>query len=435
MSGDRIHCALTGIRARTFSPVVHSSIRGIFLVSAFLVVAPLSAGAAEPPALTERKALELALARPAYREFEQGRLSTAESVVTEASLLPNPTLSLERDRMGIPGGRSTETSLQIAQTFDFSGRRALRREAAGNRLDAARFDQLDRRISTIHEVRRLFSETFYRDRLHTALAGWVQRIETATTVVTHLAKAGEVSGYGRRRLERESQTAKARLAGTAADYARMREALAGLTGETNGPKPALGGELLPPVTPTLESLQAILRQRPDLASRNAQAAAFDRERNAAQRAWIPDVTLGVGHKRIEEPGRSDNGVIVGVSIPIPLFDRGQAHEQRARAQAHTLRAEHALVLAKSEAELQGIWRQAVELRQAAESFRRDSFASSRDLTRIAEAAYRGGEGGILELLDAYKAQLEAETTLLDLELRARLARIELDAISGGNNYE
>lgn len=434
MSGDRTHCALSGNRASAFSPVVRGSIRGIFFFAVFLAVVSPPASADEPPVLTERRALELALSRPAYRDLEQGRLSTAESAVTEAALLPNPTLSMHSDRVSIPGGRSTETSVQISQTFDFSGRRALRREAASNRVDASRFDEQDRRISTAHEVRRLFSETLFRDRLRAALAGWVQRIETATTVVARLAKSGEVSGYDRRRLERESQTAQARLAGTAADYARMREALAGLTGEPDGPKSALGGELLPPHTPALESMQATLRQRPDLASRNAQAAAFDRERSAAQRAWIPDVTLGIGQKRIDEPGRSDNAVMVGVSIPIPLFDRGQAHEQRARAQAHTLRAEHALVLAKSEAELRGIWRQATELHQAAASFRRDSLASSRDLTRIAEAAYRAGEGGILELLDAYKAQLEAETTLLDLELRARLARIELDLMSGGH-YE
>lgn len=435
MPGDQTHHACVGYCMRASLSVVVSCIQRIGIVSAILFAVVIPASAAESPTLTERKAIELALARPAYRDIDQGRLLTAESVVTESGLLPNPSLSIERDRMSIPGGRSTETSVQISQTFDFSGRRALRQDAAVSRVDAARFDQQDRRISTIHEVRRLYSEALYRDRLHAALVGWVQRIESAASVIAQLAKSGEASGYDRRRLERESQTAKARMAGTAADYARMREALAGLTGETAGPKPSLDGELLPPVTPPLESMQASLRKRPDLASRQAQADAFDHERSAAERAWIPDVTLGIGQKRVDEPGRSDNGVIVGVSVHIPLFNRGQASEQRARAQANTLRAEHALVLAKSEAELRGIWRQATELRQSAESFRRDSSASSRELTHIAKAAYRAGEGGILELLDAYRAQLEAETTLLELELRARLARIELDALSGGNIYE
>ena len=159
------------------------------------------------------------------------------------------------------------------------------------------------------------------------------------------------------------------------------------------------------------------------------------ERTAAERAWIPEVTLGLGQKRVDEPNRSDTGVILAFSVPLPVFDRGQANEQRARASASTLRAEQALTYAKGEAEVKGIWRQTVELRQAAQTFRRESPGSSRDLTGIAEAAYRGGESGVLELLDAYRSELEAETTALDLELRARLARIELDAVSGVKTHE
>jgi cobalt-zinc-cadmium efflux system outer membrane protein len=56
--------------------------------------------------------------------------------------------------------------------------------------------------------------------------------------------------------------------------------------------------------------------------------------------------------------------------------------------------------------------------------------ASRDLARIAEAAYRAAEGSILELLDAHRALLDAESEALSLELAARLARIELDHILG-----
>jgi len=94
-----------------------------------------------------------------------------------------------------------------------------------------------------------------------------------------------------------------------------------------------------------------------------------------------------------------------------------------------------LTYARLEAALRGVWRQAAELRQVAASFRRESLGSSRDLTHIAEAAYRAGEGNILDLLDAYRAELNAETTALDLELRARLARIELDVLSGARTHE
>ena len=41
-------------------------------------------------------------------------------------------------------------------------------------------------------------------------------------------------------------------------------------------------------------------------------------------------------------------------------------------------------------------------------------------------------GDVLELLDAYKGALEAETTALDLEWKARDARIELDQLTGSH---
>jgi cobalt-zinc-cadmium efflux system outer membrane protein len=52
------------------------------------------------------------------------------------------------------------------------------------------------------------------------------------------------------------------------------------------------------------------------------------------------------------------------------------------------------------------------------------------LLRIAEAAYRGGESSLLELLDAYRGALESETTALELEKRAREACIEYDLLTG-----
>ena len=50
--------------------------------------------------------------------------------------------------------------------------------------------------------------------------------------------------------------------------------------------------------------------------------------------------------------------------------------------------------------------------------------------RTAEAAYVAGETTLIEILDAYRTALEADSQALDLELSARLARIELDLAVG-----
>lgn len=404
---------------------MHRQLGGARLVAAMALAA--CGSAAWSVELTEQEAVERALARPAYTELEAGRLGAAQGAVTEASLLPNPVVTFGHERIPGPGGRSTERSVGIAQTFDLSGRRALRVEAAEQRVAVARHEGRDRRLQIIAEVRRGFAEALSLERQHQALGAWLKRIEAASETVGRLAKSGEVAGYARRRIEREVQAARARLAAAAGDAARAKERLRGLAGLEADGELRLAGDLMPPDLPPLIHALGSLRERPDLAALLAQAEAFDRERTAAERAWAPDLTLGAGQKRVEEPLRSDTGLMLSLAFPLPLFDRGEGRRDTAAAQARTLRAEHSLLVARREAEIRGMWRQASELRAGAVALRA---APMGDLSRTAETAYRAGEGGILELLDAYRSELDAELAALDLELRARLARIELDAFSG-----
>lgn len=390
---------------------------------------------AETPTLTEREAVAAALSRPAWLEAESGRIAEAESVVTEAHALPNPQFAFNRDRVGMPGGDITERTVQISQTFDISGRRSLRQEAASQRLDAERLDSRARKLRTIAEVRRSFAEVQHRTQVQAVLGLWLTRIENAATVTAQLAQAGEVSGYDRRRIEREAQAAKARLSLAQADAARSREMLAALTGKSIAEAANLSGELLPDTTPALEPLRTRMRQRPDLSSMLTQAEAAEREQQAAGRGWIPDLTLGIGQRMLEEPTRSGSGAMVGVSFSIPLFDQGGAKQQRSRAQAQTIRAEHALAQARAEAELNAAWRQADELRKTVPAWHAQAPEGSLRLPEIAEAAYRAGEATLLELLDAYRSELDFSTTELDLALRARWAHIDLETLSGVSSYE
>ncbi len=385
--------------------------------------------------LTERMAVADALVRPDWVEAETGRVAVAQSVVTEAGLLPNPVFAFSRDRLSLAGGDITERSVQVSQTFDFSGRRALRHEAATRRLDAERFDGRVRRLNTIADVRKAFAETLHHSQIQAALGLWLTRIEDASAVTAKLVKAGEVSGYDRRRIQRELLTVRARLAVAQANAARSRETLAALTGMRRDEVMRLLGDLLPDAAPALDVLQSELRQRADLASLLSQAEAFEREHHAAQRGWIPDLTVGLGQKMLDETTRSGSGSMVGVSFSIPLFDRGGAAQQRSLAQAQTLRAEHALLLTQADAELRNAWNQAEELRKATLTYRHDASDASHNLSRIAQAAYQAGEANLLELLDAYRTELDFATSELDIALGARLAYINLETLSGVSSYE
>ena len=68
------------------------------------------------------------------------------------------------------------------------------------------------------------------------------------------------------------------------------------------------------------------------------------------------------------------------------------------------------------------------LRQAALS--QEQEGNAEELVQIATVAYREGEVGILELLDAARTALRARIRSIDLRLDARLAQIALERAVG-----
>ena len=248
-------------------------------------------------------------------------------------------------------------------------------------------------------------------------------------MIDKLVRAGEASGYDRRRLVREQRAAEARLAETRAELDRSRARLAALLGKAADD--GVTGRLLPDAPADLAALRARLAERPDLAALAAKADAANAD-NAAARRNFPEVTFGIGGKRVDDGITRETGTLFSVSVPLPIFDRQQAGDRRTAAQAMAARAELGLARQSAEGELTGLHRQLAQLIVAAERYRQDAVAPSADLVRIAEAAYRAGESTVLELLDAYKGALEAETTALDLEWKAREARIELDQLTGNH---
>lgn len=396
-----------------------------FTLSVCLLALPLAVWAQTP--LTEAEAVRLGLTRADFADLERGAVQAAEADVRAAGLFPNPTLNYSREN--IDGSPDTvEQTWMLEQTFDVSGRRGLRREAASRRVAAVIAGNASRQLDMAADIRRSFHEVLFRQETIRATETWVQRFARVEGMVGKLARAGEASGYDRRRLARERLTAEARLAAERAELDRSLARLMALTGTPEAP--LLIGKLLPPSPAPIDTALPRLDQRPDLQALSRRAEASDLEGRAAQRGGIPDVTVGIGPKYVDNGITQDNGVALSLSVPLPVFDRQQAGQQRAAAEALQARAEHSLAKRRAEGELRGLHRQAEGLRATAADYRSRAVAASSQLLRIAETAYQGGESSLLELLDAYRGALEAETTALELEKRARDARIEYDLLTG-----
>jgi cobalt-zinc-cadmium efflux system outer membrane protein len=376
--------------------------------------------------LTENEALRRALTRPELAELARARIAEADAEVIAANTWANPSLELSRDKTGV----SRESAWRLAQPLDVSGRRGLRQDAARLRLEATEADTRAGRAERAAEVRRGFHEVLRQQSTLNVMDAWRVRFAAISTVVDKLTRAGDASGYDRRRLAREQQAAEAKAAEARAGLERSRARLAALIGAEPTAE-GVAGTLLPDPPADIPTLQARLVQRPDLAALVARAEAANADHAAAQRHF-PELTVGIGGKRVDDGPLRESGALFSVSMALPIFDRQQGAERRSAAQAMAARAEQALARQKAEGDLIGLHRQLAQLIAAAERYRREAVAPSTDLVRIAETAYRAGESTVLELLDAYKGALEAELTAIDLEGKARDARIELDQLTGSH---
>lgn len=375
-----------------------------------------------PNLLTEDDAVRIAQASQSVLELGAAQLSLARSEVERERRWPNPTLDYTRESAG-----ESEQFLTLAQSFDFSGRRAIRRRAAELRFEATQQDVGSQQLDLARIVRSEFSRASNQQERVRALTAWSARVGAAAETAARLQAGGEVSGYDRRRLERERIGAEARLAAERGALLSAQQRLAGL----------LGVEILDatlqrstaPEIPADPELTARIEQRPDVRALAKRIEAATLDAQAAQRWRVPLLDLTAGMKNTP----ADSGAILGAGLRLPIFNRNQDELQRANAGLAMLNAQRLVLVARTRGEVRGLAAEARELRKAAQLFREQALPTSERLTTTAEAAYRAGEVGSLELLDAYRSALDAEIEAVELEQRAREAEIDLTRALGGIN--
>jgi cobalt-zinc-cadmium efflux system outer membrane protein len=151
------------------------------------------------------------------------------------------------------------------------------------------------------------------------------------------------------------------------------------------------------------------------------------EAEAARRARRPSPNLFGGVKRADAAAGRETGGVFGVNVALPLFDSGSREAARWDAERARVEAERASIECRIRSEITGA-SEILAVRQAA--LAQEQPATAEELVQIAVVAYREGEVGILELLDAARTASRARIRSIDLRLDVRLAQIALERAVG-----
>lgn len=122
--------------------------------------------------------------------------------------------------------------------------------------------------------------------------------------------------------------------------------------------------------------------------------------------------------------------VIGASIQIPLLD--QKRGPRAEAEAETTRARTRLEARQIELQLQlDSAVMALEMaRLRVEALGQGAIRDAEAAVRVAQAAYRFGERGILDVLDAQRVLRTVRADLLQARYQQQAAAIEIDLLTG-----
>lgn len=258
-------------------------------------------------------------------------------------------------------------------------------------------------------------------------------LERAVVIVHSRVASGMAPRYDASRIQIAVEQAQASLGDVEADIARARGELDIAVGPATAdlvgsPRVDAIASAEPPALPSLDEALAAARRRPDVvaAQRRIEAASF--EIDAAKRAVFPGIGLRVGAGYGQSTGQVD--FAAGVTVPLPLLERGQGTVRSAQARAEASRF---VAEALGTAVLQRVQAAHIETAKriaALARFRDKTGSLSEGLRAQAEAGYREAKLTVLELVDAFDSLRDARLRLLELTETVHLASIALGRAVG-----
>jgi len=396
----------------------------------------------------------LASARSRVEQARATRAAAGAALLPTLDASASASRGLSQSTVPPMAATTVQGGLQAGWEIDIFGRNRSAADAAQYRLEGTQALWHDARVSVAAEVaNQYFSLRTCERQLVVAQGDARSRGETArladlsaragfqAPAEAALARASAAESSARVTQQRAlcDLDVKALVALTALPEPQLRQQLAAAPASPMLASPAPGAPAgAPRPAFAIASIPAqALAQRPDVFNAEREVAAASGDVGTAQADRFPRLTLGgsVGTARIRAGGVSssmDTWSIGPLALAVPIFDGGrraagvdaaQARYDeavalyRARVRQAVREVEEALV------NLQGTAARSDDAVIAVEGYRQ-SFAAT-------EARYRSGLASLVELEDARRVQLAAETALVSLQRERVAAWIALYRAAGG----
>jgi len=287
----------------------------------------------------------------------------------------------------------------ISQPLEYPGVRSARRELAESNIKVAEVGV----ELTIIELRARVKDTFYDVLQRQAILKLVDEDRNLLQQIRDRIKlrvdVGESPRYELIRSDTELLAAERDYQAALVRVVEAKAYLRGLVGATMPMEYDVAGELpLGSTLPGIEDLRARIDQTPQLQQMRLAAEAAENRVRLEERLRNPGLTLKAGVE--QDPDLTS--LRLGVAIPIPLWNQRQGQIAEAAAGVRQMQAMLSDRQLGINRDLEAAYQRYLIAQQQVYSFENGLLGQSEAVLKTAEAAYRFGERGILEYLDAQR---------------------------------
>ena len=354
---------------------------------------------------------------PALQE-QAASVQAAGAEARQARALPNPSFSALAENLRAPqnnGESQRQDSFTVTQAFETGGKRGARIEAGERGLAAAEARERQTRVTFAANLAVAYATAEAAQQRKALTADELARANDDLRAARALVQAGKEAAL---RVAQASASVAAAQAGeqaAAADAIEALERLSALAGTTETytviDKPFLTG-----AGAYRRSSGSAPGDAPAVARAAAERDALASQARFEEKRWMPDIGVTAGTRSYGWTG--GNGLIVGVTMAIPLFDRNEGNIEAARQRAVAADARLQTARLEATANKRSALAQVAAAGQRVEASMQGETAAA-EAYRLGRIGYEGGKTSLLELLAIRRSLAEAKALTID----ARLARV------------
>lgn len=385
-----------------------------------------------PGVITLPQALSLALMHNPELAVYSWEIRNSEAKVLQSGLIPNPELGFEAEGIGEHSADASLTpidTIQLSQVIELGDKRAKRFQLARTEHSLAGWDYETKRLEVLAETGQEFIDVLTQQERLKLIQDLTDLADRVLTAVTQQVAAGKVSpleeikamaGLAAIKIEREQ---------VKSGLVSSRKRLAALWGANSADYERVDGRLDNLAEPaTWEQVSALVERNPDIARWTAETAKRQAALKLEEANKIVDVTLSGAVQSVRVD--NDTAFILGITVPIPLFNRNQGN---------ILEAQNKLLAAEDERKAAQIKINTLlaEAHQAlsfsfdqARALKAEVLPAAQMVYEATQEGYRQGKFDLLYVLDAQRTFFDAKRQYNEALSAYHKALVDIERLTG-----